>query len=179
MAAKQAAGLWEDGDVHVIPSKDLGKGYAAISSMNFQSGDPEAIEEMFTVAMDMVTTGYVCPSIRDAELNGVHIACGDFIGFVAVTGMIVSGWFLIVRILDFLTSGIGYNDKNITLKYSKGFSLLTVVIPRKKINRVIIRQSIFQRTDNICDVFIYTRAEDKIKHHVKNVNLDKLKGILK
>lgn len=103
----------------------------------------------------------------------------DFIGFVAVTGMIVSGWFLIVRILDFLTSGIGYNDKNITLKYSKGFSLLTVVIPRKKINRVIIRQSIFQRTDNICDVFIYTRAEDKIKHHVKNVNLDKLKGILK
>ena len=82
MAAKQAAGLWEDGDVHVIPSKDLGKGYAAISSMNFQSGDPEAIEEMFTVAMDMVTTGYVCPSIRDAELNGVHIECGDFIGFV-------------------------------------------------------------------------------------------------
>ena len=80
MAAKQAAGLWEDGDV--IPSKDLGKGYAAISSMNFQSGDPEAIEEMFTVAMDMVTTGYVCPSIRDAELNGVHIECGDFIGFV-------------------------------------------------------------------------------------------------
>ena len=82
MAAKQAAGLWEAGEVHVIESKDLGKGYAAISSMNFQSGDPEAIAEMFTVAMDMVTTGYVCPSIRDAELNGVHIECGDFIGFV-------------------------------------------------------------------------------------------------
>ena len=82
MAANQAAGLWEKGEVHVIPSKDLGKGYAAISSMNFQSGDPEAITEMFTVAMDMVTTGYVCPSIRDAELNGVHIECGDFIGFV-------------------------------------------------------------------------------------------------
>ena len=82
MAANQAAGLWEAGEVHVIPSKDHGKGYAAISSMNFQSGDPEAIAEMFTVAMDMVTTGYVCPSIRDAELNGVHIECGDFIGFV-------------------------------------------------------------------------------------------------
>ena len=82
MAAKQAAGLWEDGKVYVIESKDLGKGYAAISSMNFQSGDPDAIAEMFTVAMDMVTTGYVCPSIRDAELNGVHIECGDFIGFV-------------------------------------------------------------------------------------------------
>ena len=59
-----------------------------ISSMNFQSGDPEAIEEMFTVAMDMVTTGYVCPSIRDAELNGVHIECGDYIGFVGKEMMV-------------------------------------------------------------------------------------------
>jgi len=82
MAAKQAGQLWEGGEVHVIESKDLGKGYAAISSLNFQSGDPEAIAATLTEAMDMVTTGYISPSIRDAELNGVSIECGDFIGFV-------------------------------------------------------------------------------------------------
>ncbi len=82
MAAKQAAQLWENGNVYVIESKDLGQGYAAISSLNFQSGDAEAIAEMLTEAMQMVRTGVISTSIRDADLNGVHIECGDYIGFV-------------------------------------------------------------------------------------------------
>ncbi len=82
MAAKQAAQLWEDGQVYVIESKDLGQGYAAISSLNFQSGDPDAIAEMLAESMQMVRTGSVSTSIRDADLNGVHIECGDYIGFV-------------------------------------------------------------------------------------------------
>jgi len=82
MAAKQAGQLYEKGTVHVIESKDLGQGYAAVSSLNFQSDDPEQIADMLTEAMHMVTTGYISTSIRDADLNGVHIRCGDFIGFV-------------------------------------------------------------------------------------------------
>ncbi len=82
MAAKQAAQLYNSGEIHVIESKDLGMGYAAISAMNFQSGDPEQIAETFREAMAMVSTGYISPAIRDAELNGVRIKSGDFIGFV-------------------------------------------------------------------------------------------------
>ncbi|MBQ8510881.1 MAG: DAK2 domain-containing protein [Clostridia bacterium] len=82
MAAKQAGQLYDRGHVYVIESKDLGQGYAAISSMNFQSGNPEQISETFTGAMAVVTTGYISTSIRDAELSGVHIECGDYIGFV-------------------------------------------------------------------------------------------------
>ncbi len=82
MAAKQAAQLYEGGEIHVIESKDLGMGYAAISAMNFQSSDPEQIEATFREAMSMVSTGYISPAIRDAELDGVHIESGDFIGFV-------------------------------------------------------------------------------------------------
>ena len=82
MAAKQAAGLYTKAEVHVIESKDIGMGYAAISSMNFQSDDPDQICETFTEAMAMVSTGFISTSIRDAELNGVHIECGDYIGFV-------------------------------------------------------------------------------------------------
>ena len=82
MAAKQAAQLYDNGEIHVIESKDLGMGYAAISAMNFQSGDPEQIAETFREAMSMVSTGYISPAIRDAELDGVHIESGDFIGFV-------------------------------------------------------------------------------------------------
>ncbi|MBO5648611.1 MAG: DAK2 domain-containing protein [Clostridia bacterium] len=103
MAAKQAAQLWEDGEVTVIESKDLGKGYAAISSMNFQSGDAELIAQTFRDAMDMVTTGYVSPSIRDAQLNGVTISCGDYIGFV--------GKEMMVSEKDIVTAAIGLLER--------------------------------------------------------------------
>ena len=82
MAAKQAAQLYTKAEVHVIESKDIGKGYAAISSMNYQSDDPDQICETFSEAMDMVSTGFISTAIRDAELNNVHIETGDYIGFV-------------------------------------------------------------------------------------------------
>ncbi len=82
MAAKQAAQLYENGHVRVIESKDLGQGYAAISSLNFESGDPEQIAATLSEAMTMVSTGCISTSIRRADLGGVHIECGDHIGFV-------------------------------------------------------------------------------------------------
>jgi len=82
MAAKQAGQLYENGQVHVIESKDLGQGYAAISSLNFQSDDPEQIVGQLTEAMRCVSTGAVSTSIRDADISGVHIERGDYIGFV-------------------------------------------------------------------------------------------------
>ncbi len=82
MAAKQAGQLYDKGEVHVIESKDLGQGYAAISSLNFQSDDPAQITAQLTEAMSYIKTGSVSTSIRDAELNGVHIETGDYIGFM-------------------------------------------------------------------------------------------------
>ncbi len=83
MAAKQAAQLYDGGNVFVIESKDLGQGYAAISSLNFECDDPEQIARSLNEAMTHVKTGLISPSIRDCELNGVQIKTGDYIGFVA------------------------------------------------------------------------------------------------
>ena len=33
-------------------------------------------------AMQRVTTGYISPAVRDADLNGVHITDGEFIGYI-------------------------------------------------------------------------------------------------
>ena len=38
--------------------------------------------EAMTEAMKRVTAGYISPSIRDADLNGVHINNGDTIGII-------------------------------------------------------------------------------------------------
>ena len=82
LAAQQAAELYKDASIHVIPSKNIGTGYVALSSMNLESEDPEAICEEANEAMKRVTAGHISPAIRDADMNGVHVTNGDTIGIV-------------------------------------------------------------------------------------------------
>ncbi len=82
MAASQAADLWEKAEVHVIPSKNIGMGYAALSTADLSSDDVDAIVKEMNESMTRVTTGYISPSIRDADMNGVHINEGDTIGII-------------------------------------------------------------------------------------------------
>ena len=82
MAASQAAELYERATVHVIPSKSIGTGYVALSSVDFENPVADAIAEDMKEAMTRVTSGYVSPSIRDADINGVHINNGDTIGVI-------------------------------------------------------------------------------------------------
>ncbi len=82
MAASQAAELYKDAKVHVIPSKNIGMGYVALSTADLSSENAEDIENGMREAMKAVISGYVSPSIRDADLNGVHIKNGDTIGII-------------------------------------------------------------------------------------------------
>ena len=82
MAAQQAGELYEDAKVYVIPSKNIGMGYVALTSIDFENLEPEAILAEAEEAMKRVTTGYVSPAIRDADMNGVHITNGDTIGII-------------------------------------------------------------------------------------------------
>jgi DAK2 domain fusion protein YloV len=82
MAAQQAADIYTAAKIHVIPSKNIGSGYVALSSANFEVDDAEAIAAEMTEALGRVTAGYVSPSIRDAEINGVVIKNGDTIGII-------------------------------------------------------------------------------------------------
>ena len=68
--------------MHVIPGRNIGTGYVAVSSADFGNPDPEAIAAEMEEAMKRVTAGYISPSIRDADLNGVHINKGDTIGII-------------------------------------------------------------------------------------------------
>ena len=82
MAAKQAAEIYEGAVIHVIPSKNIGTGYVALSTADFTAETPEEIIEGMTESMKRVTSGYVSPSIRDATMNGIHIHKGDTIGVI-------------------------------------------------------------------------------------------------
>lgn len=82
MAAAQAAELYDKAQIHVIESKNLGAGYVALSVFDPEGADVDGQIEAFNEAITAVSTGFISPAIRDAELNGVEIHNGDFIGFV-------------------------------------------------------------------------------------------------
>lgn len=82
MAAQQAAELYEKAKVYVVPSKNIGTGYVALSAIDLCSDDAKRIMESMEEAIGRVTSGCVSPSIRDAEINGVHISKGDTIGII-------------------------------------------------------------------------------------------------
>ena len=82
MAAQQAGELHDKACVHVIPSKNIGTGYVAISAANLENPDVDAIVSEMEESMKRVSAGYVSPSIRDAEISGVQIKTGDTMGII-------------------------------------------------------------------------------------------------
>ncbi len=87
LAAQQAAEIYQEDQfnpvaVYVVGSKDLGSGYVALASMDTSVEDPLELKKQLEHAMVNVATGCVSPAVRDAQLNGVEIHNGDYIGFV-------------------------------------------------------------------------------------------------
>ena len=85
MTADQAAQLYKEADVRVVPSKTIGEGYAAISMLDTTVGDTDAIIEDLKGVIAGVVTGMVSRAVRDTEMSGVEVHKDDFIGFVGDT----------------------------------------------------------------------------------------------
>lgn len=82
MAATQAAEIYEDAKVYVVPTKSIGAGYVALSSMSFDSSEPEDLMKEAEDAIGRITSARVSPAIRDADMNGLHVSEGDTIGII-------------------------------------------------------------------------------------------------
>lgn len=87
-------------------------------------------------------------------------------------------WWLLVRMSDLVTSGMGGCYGSLTLSYSTLFKLNTVIIPRKKLVTVKFRQSPFQRLDKRCDIFVYSKGERPQRHRIRNVEQKTAKKLL-
>lgn len=82
MAAQQAADIYEDANIVVLPSKNIGTGYVALSALDFACDDIDSAVSAMMNSMQNVTAAYISPSIRDADMNGIHINNGDTIGII-------------------------------------------------------------------------------------------------
>lgn len=81
MTAQQAAGIYTESNVIVLPSKTLGAGYVCIASMDLSMKDPAEIEAAARESIDGVVTGMVSRAVRDSSQDGVDVRNGEYIGF--------------------------------------------------------------------------------------------------
>ena len=119
MAAGQAAEIYEKAKIHVVPTKSIGAGYVAMSSMGFDFSEPDALMAEAEEAISRITAAYVSPAVRDADMNGVHVTEGDTMGIIAKE-IVISGPDKMVStygLIDIMLSG---GDKfMITVFYGK------------------------------------------------------------
>ena len=85
LTARQIAEVYDKANIIVIPNKDLGTGYAAISVLDTSKETTEELLASIDESMQGVVTAAVSKANRDTEQDGVAIRSGDFIGFVGDT----------------------------------------------------------------------------------------------
>ena len=81
LTAKQIADVYDKANIIVIPNKDLGTGYAAISMLDTSKDNPEELVASIEESIQGVVTAMVSKANRDTEQDGVEIKNGDYIGF--------------------------------------------------------------------------------------------------
>ena len=81
LTARQAAGLYKDADVRVVETRNIGAGYSALSMLDLSSDDPDLIVAQAEEIGNAAVTAHVSVASRDAEIDGVNVRKGEFIGF--------------------------------------------------------------------------------------------------
>lgn len=96
---------------------------------------------------------------------------------VAVTAVVIAEipaiWLAVVKTLSLFITGIGMTDGHIIMSYAKLYSFHTVIAPKDRITKVVIRQSIPQHMSGTCTAVIYTASDSKVKQYVYGLKLDK------
>ena len=81
MAAEQAAEIYQNANIHVLPSTTIGEGYYGIGYIDRDNPNVDEVIASVTEMMRSVVTGMVSTAIRDAEGDQVNVRKGDFVGY--------------------------------------------------------------------------------------------------
>ena len=84
MAAQQAAKVVAKGErgqtLHIVPTRTVPQGIAALTAYDPAADDVDALVKAMTAHMNDVETGEVTQAVRSAEVDGIAVNQGDIIG---------------------------------------------------------------------------------------------------
>ena len=79
LAARQAAELYTDSRIHIVPTATLMEGYGALSVITPGITDIDAIVESAERAAKSIFGGEITKAVRDVTIGGVEVHEGDYI----------------------------------------------------------------------------------------------------
>ena len=88
MAAKQAAEMYKNAQVHVVESKSIGQGYSALSMLDYSADEPAEIAATLAENMRGTVTGMVARAVRSTTVNGVEVVKDGYMGFTDKTMLV-------------------------------------------------------------------------------------------
>lgn len=148
----------------------------------FQEG-PLQVRPRWTGIMRYVATPVVlCLVVPFITVKGIRrfASWKTFILFVGLMVLVPCVLFLVVRVIEFVTSGIGIKDEFITMRFSHAFTIHTLMVPQEKIVKIELVQTLFQQvTGSNCDILVYTISEGKQMHKCRNLNKEEVEKLLK
>ena len=121
LTAKQAAKIFDGTDVRVIETKSMAEGYSAMSMMDFSQPTVEDFIHEMTHYLPNVTTGYITTATRDANINGVDVKEGLYVGLT--TDILSCDADITTAALQLFAALPDIDDKQVvTIFYGKGIS---------------------------------------------------------
>lgn len=93
----------------------------------------------------------------------------EIILFVGIMAELPAIWWLFVKIVSFMHTGIGLQNGVYTFSCTYAYGFFITAIPKRRISQIIIRQSLFQKMSSCCDVIVFAYAEGRKRRVVSNV----------
>lgn len=90
-----------------------------------------------------------------------------------VVSLIPAVWLAIVKTASLFTTGVGFKDGYLCMRYSRYFGFHTVIMPKERIAKVVLRQSPFQLLNGTCTVSVYSASQAKRVHTIRGLNIDR------
>lgn len=84
--------------------------------------------------------------------------------------------YMVVKIISFYHTGVSLNNNVYTFSYSYAFRFKTVTIPKERVMKVTIKQSLLQVRSGCCDVVVLSLSEGKVSHIIPNLSLNQIKN---
>ncbi len=80
LTAMQAADMYKDAEVRVLPAKSIPQGYSALSMMNTWVEDIDSFTADMLMGIDSVSSGSITRAVHDANIGGVDIKENMYMG---------------------------------------------------------------------------------------------------
>ncbi len=79
LACQNAKDLYKDSNIIIIPTKNLGEGFATLAMIDYNFESVKEIEDNFKEELESIDTILISKAVRDANLNGIDIKKDDYI----------------------------------------------------------------------------------------------------